>query len=207
MTTKLYGGDKRLYTAAEARRIDIERGGEGRIRHIEWREVEDDYILLDVDNLKWTSKVDSHQIALLDIVKGEDLDKEKWLPLTPEQEQESKDGELNLESLLRRKCDEIEQLEKENAQLRIELEQVYIAKGLNDTESLEKSKELAKLEKELAEATNNYHEILAEHGELTRQFDEMKEKQLSKEDFQLIQIGRLILEVNKRAWELREADL
>jgi hypothetical protein len=172
--------EQKLYTAAEARRIDIERGGEGKIK-VDGGSVYE----FDEDKLAWFY-IDADNGARFYAVFQYDIYVSKnWLPLTPEPEQPWSDkSELELK---------IEQLEKELKLLREANDEVHDL--------------LASREKELAEYKNNYHEILADHGELTRKFDELKEKQLSKEDFQLIQIGRLILEVNKRAWELREADL
>jgi len=63
---------QKLYTAAEARRIDIERGGEGRIRHHDWGM--GCYIFTPNDH----SIEDPCGV----------LDQKDWLPVTPEPEQE-----------------------------------------------------------------------------------------------------------------------
>ncbi len=122
MTTK-------LYTAAEARRIDIERGGEGWIinEHTERTYRHDD------TSLVW--RLVSSDIP---VDQGEAFVKDCWYPANPEPEKPWSD--------------------KSQSELKIE-----------------------QLEKELAEATQNYHEILADHGELTQKFDELKENSIRKD--------------------------
>lgn len=118
MTTK-------LYTAAEARRIDIERGGHGWIIN----EHTDRTYRHDDASLVW--RLVSSDVP---VDQGEAFVKDCWYPVNPEPEKPWSDKSQSEEK--------IEQLEKE-----------------------------------LAEATQNYHEILADHGELTQKFDELKENQ------------------------------
>lgn len=71
MTTKLYGAEKqRLYTAAEARCIDMERGGEGKVKHRDWDNC--CYLFLTDEFLRR----DNSTITCSN----------EWLPVTPEPE-------------------------------------------------------------------------------------------------------------------------
>lgn len=189
MTTKLCGGDKRLYTAAEARRIDIERGGTGRI--IKPSDYDQNWHLFFHEETR-TWRICENQGGQLQHGIYDSpfcLVKEIWSALTPEQKP------IVLDYLVLVDANErIKQLEKENESLLAERNRLrewyedYYTKQPT-IEQLEK--ELAELkkerdndihyrlyssmQKERDEYKNNYHEILADHGELTRKFDELKE--------------------------------
>ena len=215
---------QKLYTAAEARRIDIERGGSGRIVkpsdydnnwHLFFNEETRTWRICENLNGQLQHGIYDSPFCLV---------KEIWLPLTASLEASTPEPEQPKPNYLKTQfeyaydklTEEKEQLEKENESLLAERNRLreWYEDYYTKQPTIEQLEEVLRnaldsredLKKQLAEATNNYHEILADHGELTRKFDELKEKQLSKEDFQLIQLGRLILEVNKRAWELREED-
>lgn len=147
-----------LYTAAEARQIDIERGGEGLIKlygHINSRET----YFNNHDRL-WHFK-DNNEVNTIYPDENNEI---IWAPVTasldasiPEPEAEKVWSD---KSALEERY---EALEKEGR----DLLDKYIVRGFK----------IEQLEKELAEYKNNYHEILADHGELTQKFDELKENQ------------------------------
>ena len=103
-----------MYTAAEARRIDIERGGEGRIRT--YHKYSDTHVLLyfDEKDMLWRTKE-------CGLIYDIDLSKD-WLPVTPEREyihdlvlrQNIYDGSDEQVKHL----DKINKLEAENAELK-----------------------------------------------------------------------------------------
>lgn len=219
MTTKLYGGDERLFTAAEARRIDIERGGSGKIIdphayhknwHLFFHEETQTWRICENPNGQLQHGIFDNSFSLVKVM---------WMPLTaflnaeqsenPEKEHCegcNVQGNLDQDGLCER-CkykgsneEKIEQLEKENESLLAERNRLrewyedYYTKQPT-IEQLEK--ELAELkkerdndvhyrlyssmQKERDEYKNNYHEILADHGELTRKFDELEEKARKRE--------------------------
>jgi len=197
MTTKLYGGDKRLYTAAEARRIDkeaskdAERGG-----RITRGKPFERAIQFDEETLVWGCQLinDFFPISL----DSEELLKEQWIPFTaflnaeqsenPEPEQKP----IVLDYLVLVDANErIKQLEKENESLLAERNRLreWYEDYYTKQPTIEQLQEVLQnaldsredLKKELAEATQNYHEILADHGELTQKFDELTEKARKRE--------------------------
>lgn len=131
----------KLYTAAEARRIDIERGGTGRI--IKPSDYDQNWHLFFHEETR-TWRICENQGGQLQHEIYDSpfcLVKEIWSALTPEQKP-------------------------------IVLDYLVL---------VDANERIKQLEKELAEATQNYHEILADHGELTRQFDELTEKARKRE--------------------------
>lgn len=123
MTTKLYGGDKRLYTAAEARRIDKEASKDadrgGRITRGNPFERP---IHFDEEALVWGCQLINDFFPIF--LDSEELLKEQWMPFTaflnaeqsenPEPEQKP----IVLDYLVLVEANErIKQLEKELAEL------------------------------------------------------------------------------------------
>jgi len=192
MTTK-------LYTAAEARRIDIERGGKGMIRFP--KTSAESYVQTTDD----ANVFESHEVKPILVYPSDAY----FVPFTPEPEQEeakyyagfswTKIRELEMECSRLQKAWEDEndkkvQLEEELADakntitdktafilsLEKELAEAKEREGIQAGSIRYHISKIEQLEKELAEYKDNYHEILADHRELTRKFDELKEKQRRK---------------------------
>lgn len=157
---KLYGGDTRLYTAAEARRIDIERGGEGiicsRTGELKYR--------LDEIAIVWRSKDRQDRLLVPEAATAQ-----QWLPITPEPKAEKEEAPT---------WEEVANGDRQRALEALEEMQDQFGALLVEKEQLEKELE-ATLEKSLKHK-RDAESCKQELAELTRKFDELKEKQRQK---------------------------
>jgi hypothetical protein len=119
----------KTYTAAEAHRIDIERGGEGKIRDKHWQS---GFLVFDPELLLWRDEDGKYDAW---IMHHKNM---AWLPVTPEPEKERTPFEIKWirTQLLER---ENEKLKAENAELKTEKGQAI--KWETDFEKLDYNKD------------------------------------------------------------------
>jgi hypothetical protein len=108
-----------MYTAAEARRIDIERGGEGRIRY-QQEDNNSRYLFFDEKSQTWRISQEvgnQRQFAFFDLPST--LIHKKWLPVTPEREDDVEHPEFYInDDEVKELIKKADKLEAENAELK-----------------------------------------------------------------------------------------